>query len=120
MWADYEERARRANQTLDDATRQQFQAAMQPVAERAVRRGILLDAVSEHQKLEASEEDVDRWIDGKVEAGGPGASEMRAFFAERSRRRRLKNELTENKVFEFLQSRANITEVQRTSASEVG
>ena len=120
MLEDYEERARRADQTLDDTQRQQFQAAMQPVAERAVRRGILLDAVSEHQKLGASEEDVDRWIDEKVEAGGPGATEMRAFFAERSRRRRLKNELTETKVFEFLQSRANITEVQRASAPEIG
>jgi len=120
MWSDYEERARRAGQTLDDEQRQRFQEAMQPVAERAVRRGLLLDAVSEQQHLDASEEDVDRWIDEKVEAGGSGATEVRAFFAERTRRRRLKNELTENKVFEFLQSRANITEVQRTSAPEIG
>jgi trigger factor len=120
MWKDYEERAGRAGQTLDDATRQQFQAAMQPVAERSVRRGILLDAVSEQHQLQASEEDVDRWIEQRVEAGGSGATEMRSFFAERSRRRRLKNELTETKVFEFLQSRADITEVQRAAAPEVG
>ncbi len=120
MWTDYEERARRAGQEVDDEQRQRFQEAMQPVADRAVRRGLLLDAVSEQQHLGASEEDVDRWIDEKVEAGGSGATEVRAFFAERTRRRRLKNELTENKVFEFLQSRANITEVQRTSAPEIG
>jgi len=120
MWSDYEERARRAGQALDDEQRRQFQEAMQPMAERAVRRGILLDAVSEQLHLGASEEDVDRWIDEKVQAGGSGATEVRAFFAERTRRRRLKNELTENKIFEFLQSRAHITEVQRTPAPEVG
>lgn len=120
MWDDYEERARRAGQPFDDEVRQKFQEAMHPVAERAVRRGLLLDAVSEQHQLVASEEDVDRWIDEKVQAGGSGAAEVRAFFAERTRRRRLKNELTENKIFEFLQSRANITEVQRTTAPEVG
>ena len=113
---DWEESRRRAGVTLDDAQRQEFASHAQKAGERVVKRALVLETLASEHGLQVTEEDVDKWIEEKVQAGGPGAGEMRAFFAEARRRRRLRGELTDDKVFDFLTSKAEISEVQRTTA----
>lgn len=111
---DWEESRRRAGVDVDDAQRQEFARHAAQAGERVVKRALILEAVAREHGLQVSEEDVDKWIEEKVQAGGPGAAELRGFFAEARRRRRLRGELTDDKVFDFLTSKAEITEVQRT------
>jgi trigger factor len=114
---DWEESRRRAGVSVDDSQRQEFAQHAQQAGERVVKRALVLEAVAREHGLQVSEEDVDKWIEEKVQAGGPGAAEMRAFFAEARRRRRLHGELTDDKVFGFLTSKAEITEVPREAAA---
>jgi trigger factor len=113
---DYDERLRRMRMQPDETRRQEFAASARPAAERTVKRSLLLDALTRQHELGVTEEDVDKWIEDKVQAGGSGAAEMRAFFADAKRRRRLRSELGEEKVFEFLKSKVEIDEVSRPEA----
>jgi trigger factor len=111
--ADYDQTWRRVGLEPDAGKRQEFAQAARPSAERAVRRALLLESLSKQHDLNVSEEDVDRWIEDRVQASGPGAGDVRAFFADVRRRRRLRSDLTDEKVFEFLKGQAQINEVER-------
>jgi trigger factor len=113
MESDFEARYQRAHRTLADADRQTFRNAARPEAERAARRTLLLEAIRTQFQIEVSEEDVDRWIEERVQAGGSESGTIRAFFAEPNRRRRLRNEMLEHRVLEFVRSKATIREVPR-------
>jgi trigger factor len=118
---DWEERQQRLRMPPpDDAQRQEFLAATRPAAERMVRRGLLLEHVARQYGITVSEEDVDKWIEERVLAGGSRGAELRAFFADGRRRRRLRSDLVEDRVFEFLTSKAEITEVAPTAAPGAG
>jgi trigger factor len=111
--SEWDGNARRAGVEPDDARRQEFAQAMRPSAERAVKRALALESLARANGLHVSEEDVDRWIEDRVQAGGSGGPDVRKFFADVRRRRRLRGELTDEKVFEFLKGKAEITEVSR-------
>jgi trigger factor len=116
---DWEERRERLRQgPPDDAQRQEFLQAARPAAERMVRRGLLLDQLATQHGIAVSEEDVDSWIEERVVAGGSRAAEVRAFFADVRRRRRLRSDLAEEKVFAFLAGKAQVTEVTRELAAD--
>lgn len=108
---EYDERRQRAHLPPDPEERQKFAGSIRPAADRGVRRQLLLDCVAEAHELRASEEDVDKWIEDKVQAEGSESTRMRAFFSDKQRRRQLRNELTDQKVFEFLKSKAEIREI---------
>jgi trigger factor len=115
--ADYDERHRQMRVAVDAEKREQLRTAARPAAERAARRALLIEHVGNVQELQATEEDVDRWIEEKVQARGSEGPRLRAYFQQRERRNRLRNELTEEKVFTFLKGKAQIVEVQRPPAS---
>lgn len=115
---EYDERRQRAHLPPDEEERRKFAESIRPAADRSVRRQLLLDRVAETQSLYASEEDVDKWIEDRVEAGGPEATRMRAFFSDKQRRRQLRSELTDQRVFDFLKSRAEIRDIQTPVAPE--
>jgi trigger factor len=116
MRQDWEERARRMHMPPpDDAQREEFERSARPAAERMVKRGLLLDALSKQHGIDVTEEDVDKWIEEKVQAGGSGSADVRKFFTDVRRRRRLKSELAEDAVFEFLKGKAQIDEVARAA-----
>ena len=115
--ADYDERHRQMRVAVDAEKREQLRTAARPSAERAARRALLVEHVAKVQELQATEEDVDRWIEEKVQARGSEGPRVRAFFSPLERRNRLRNELTEEKVFTFLKGKAQIVEVQRPPAS---
>jgi trigger factor len=111
--ADYDASWKRLGVQPQDEKRQEFERAARPAAERAVRRALVLESLAKQHGLLVTEEEVDRWIEDKVQASGPAASEVRAFFADVRRRRRLRGELSDDKVFEFLKGKAEISEVSR-------
>src|SRR5262245_26720458 len=113
---DWEERGRRAHvPPPTDEQRAEFDRAARPTAERFVRRGLLLDQIGREHGIDVQEEDVDKWIEERVQAGGSGAEDVRKFFADVRRRRRLKHDLAEEKIFDFLKTQAQIAEVERSA-----
>lgn len=114
--SDWTERGRRANQPPPEPAQiEAFDREARPHSERFVKRGLVLDAISKQHGIAVSEEDVDNWIEEKVQAGGSETAEIRKFFSDTRRRRRLKSELEEDRIFEFLKGKAQIEEVQRTA-----
>ena len=111
---DYEKRHQQMQMPVDPEKRQEMQASARPAAERAVKRTLLIEELKKNFELEASEEDVDKWIEEKVEAGGTEGKKVRSFFADPDRRRRLRGELTDTRVFDYIKSKATITEVPRS------
>jgi FKBP-type peptidyl-prolyl cis-trans isomerase (trigger factor) len=91
-----------------------MQTSARPAAERAVKRTLLIEALKKNVTLDASEEDVDKWIEERVEAGGDEGKKVRGFFADPERRRRLRGELTDTRVFDYIKSKATITDVPRS------
>jgi len=111
--ADYDQGYRRLGLQPDPDRRGEFATGIRPAAVRGVRRMLLLEQLIEQQGIAVTEPDVDRWIEDRVQAGGPDPGKVRAFWADARNRRRLKNELTEERVFAFLKSKAEIATVPR-------
>jgi len=102
---------------VDPEKRKAMEESSRPAAERAVKRTLLLEEIKKQFDLEATEEDVDQWIEEKVLTGGEEGKKVRKFFADPKRRRRLRGELTDTRVFDYVKSKATITEVPRPTAS---
>jgi trigger factor len=113
---DYDERHRRMQMEPDAGKRDEFRNSARPSAERAVRRMLLVEHLQKEHDLRASEEDVDKWIEDRVQAEDSADSRVRRFFSDPERRRRLRSDLTENKVFEFVKGKAQIEEVARPAS----
>ena len=115
--ADYDERHRRMQSQPDPQEREEYLSRTRPAAERAVRRQLLLEQLAQQHGLTMTEADVDKWIEERVQAGSPDVAQARAYWADSRRRRRLRGELTEERVFTFLESKAEIAEVRRPPSS---
>ena len=113
---DYDERHRRMQVEPVPAKRDEFRNSARPAAERAVRRMLLVEHLQKEHELKASEEDVDKWIEERVEAQDSADSRLRKFFADPERRRRLRSDLSEDRVFEFVKSKTQIKEVARPAS----
>jgi trigger factor len=113
---DYDGNWRRMGVQPEEEKRQEFARAARPSAERAVKRALVLESLARQHGLQVTEEEVDSWIEEKVQATGSGGSGIRQYFSDSRRRRRLRAELTDDKVFDFLKGKAEITEAPRPAA----
>jgi trigger factor len=111
--AEVAERHQRLQRPFDAEQRQALRQSARPAAERAARRALLLEHLAAAEQLRAGEEDVDRWIEEKVQADDPEAARLRRFLALPERRRTVQHELTEEKVFAFVKAKAQIVPIPR-------
>jgi len=102
--------------TLQSRVRSDLERRVRDESERAVKRALVLESLARQHGLQVTEEEVDSWIEEKVQATGSGGSGIRQFFSDARRRRRLRAELTDDKVFDFLKGKAEITEAPRPAA----
>ena len=78
-------------------------------AERAVKRALVLDQIAETQELQATSEEVDARVEEIAEANDATAAQVYASLQKAGRLEPLERNLTEMKVFEFLQEQSEIT-----------
>ena len=78
-------------------------------AERRIRAGLLFGAIAEQEKIEVSPEDVDKRLAEIAEQSGKHVAKVRAEY-QGERRETLASQILQNKLLEYLVSRATITD----------
>ncbi|RMH16784.1 MAG: trigger factor [Gemmatimonadetes bacterium] len=79
-----------------------------PEAERAVKRILVIERVADQQGLRATEEDLDRRIEEIAERAGEEPGRVYANLQKANRLEALERDITERRVFEFLEGQSEI------------
>ena len=93
---------------IPEDRKSQFAAEFRSVAEAQVRRDLVLDYVVEHQKLQATEAELDERIRQLAERRGMPPEQLYASLEKAKRLRDVERSLTEEKVFAFLLSQSTV------------
>ena len=80
-----------------------------PVAEQAVRRAIVLDAVAKQEKIEVTEEEVEAELQRLADGTGKTTAALRAQLEKDNRILSFKERLRQNKALDFMLRNANIS-----------
>ena len=94
---------------IPDEQRGQFAGEFSAVAEKQVRRDMLIDALADQQQLTASEKDVDERVAKVAEQRGTDPGQVYASLQKAGRLPEIERSVTEEKVFEWLTSRNEVT-----------
>jgi len=97
-----------AYQVTDDQL-DKFGAEFLPIAERQVRRDLVIDHLAHREKLSASEEELDKRIEEIAERRGDKPGEVYAALQKAGRIKEIEQSITEGKVFEYLLDQSTIT-----------
>lgn len=89
--------------------RETFAAEFASVAERQVRRDMIIDAIAEQQELAATEKDVDDRVAKVAEQRGTDPGQVYSSLQKAGRLPEIERSITEEKVFEWLIARNEIT-----------
>jgi trigger factor len=81
-----------------------------PQAERAVKRFLVVDEIARTRTLAATEDDVDERVEAIAERTDSTPSEVYARLQKSGALERLEREITEKKVFEFLEAESTIVD----------
>lgn len=81
---------------------------LKPVAEQALRRMLVIDRVATMEALRATQEEVDERISSLAERMGRQEAELRRQLQQSGRIAEIEEEITENKVFGYLESLSTI------------
>ncbi len=82
--------------------RERFAGEFRPMAERQVRRDLVIETIAEREKLQASEADIDRRVAEVAEKRGAEPGQVYASLQKAGKLRELERSLTEDKVFAWL------------------
>jgi trigger factor len=88
--------------------RDTFAAEFASVAERQVRRDMIIDAIAEQQQLTATEKDVDDRVAKVAEQRGTDPGQVYSSLQKAGRLSEIERSITEEKVFEWLIARNEI------------
>ena len=94
---------------IPEEQRQAFGNEFAAVAERQVRRDMIIDAIAEQQQLAATEKDVDDRVAQVAEQRGSDPGQIYTSLQKAGRLPEIERSITEEKVFDWLISRNEIT-----------
>jgi trigger factor len=92
----------------DTAQLDEIRRSAAPAAVNAIRRMLIVDRIANMESLEATPDDVSGRLDDIAERLGKPQAEVRAHFAKEGRLDEIRNEITEQKVFDYLTSLSTI------------
>jgi trigger factor len=92
----------------DPARVEEFKQAAYPGAQQALRRMLVIDRVAELEGLRATPHDVDARVEDIAQRVGRSAQEIRAQFQKSGRLGEIEEQITEEKVFDYLKSLSTI------------
>ena len=80
-----------------------------PGAEKRIRTRLIIHKIAETEKLEATDEDVEKEIARQAELRGTTVEETRSQFEQNNTLDYLKHDVTDRKVFDFLIANAKVS-----------
>jgi trigger factor len=93
---------------IPEEERSRFQNEFRPVAERQVRRDLIVDTIAERESLKASEADIDDRVADVASKRGADPGQVYASLQKAGRLREIEQSITEEKVFKWLLERNEI------------
>ena len=87
---------------VPEGERERFRTEFRPVAERQVRRDLVIDTVAEREGLAATESDIDDRVAEMAAKRNADPGQLYASLQKAGRIRELERSITEDKVFEWL------------------
>lgn len=93
---------------VPDEERERFTAEFRPVAERQVRRDLIIESISEQEKLSASEADVDERVADVAKKRSAEPGQVYASLQKAGRIKEIERAITEEKVFKWLLERNTV------------
>ena len=93
---------------VPEAERGRFAAEFRPVAERQVRRDLVIETIAEREGLTATEADIDDRVADVASKRGSNPSEVYASLQKAGRLREIERSITEEKVFSWLKERNTV------------
>jgi len=90
---------------VPESEKQRFAQAFRPMAERQVRRDLIVDTLAERESLTASASDVDAKIEEMAKARNADPGQVYAQLQKAGRLQEIERELTESRVFAWLLER---------------
>jgi trigger factor len=94
---------------IPEEQRQAFAGEFAAVAEKQVRRDMIIDAIAEQHSLAASEKDVDDRVAAVAEQRGTDPGQVYSSLQKAGRLPEIERSITEDKVFEWLIARNEVT-----------
>jgi trigger factor len=88
--------------------RANFRNEFRPVAERQVRRDLIIDTVAERESLKATESDIDDRVSEVASKRGADPGQVYASLQKAGRLREIEQSITEEKVFAWLMERNEV------------
>jgi trigger factor len=88
---------------------EKFAAEFRPIAERQVRRDLIVDAIAEKENLKASEADIDARVAEMAAKRNADVSQVYMSLQKAGRLKEIEQAITEDKVFEWLLSKSEIS-----------
>jgi trigger factor len=95
---------------VPDERLEKFAAEFSPVAERQVKRDLIIDHVAEKESLKATEEDVDFRIEEIAKRQNTDPSKVYSSLQKAKRLNELERSITEEKVFNYLMEQSTIVD----------
>jgi len=93
---------------VPDGDRDKFRSEFRPVAERQVRRDLIIDAIAETEGLKATEADIDERVADVAAKRGADPGQVYASLQKAGRLREIEQSITEDKVFAWLLERNEV------------
>ncbi len=93
---------------IPEDDRDKFRSEFRPVAERQVRRDLIVEALAEREGLAASEADIDERVSEVASKRGADAGQVYASLQKAGRLREIERSITEDKVFNWLLERNEV------------
>jgi trigger factor len=93
---------------VPEEDRGNFRNEFRPVAERQVRRDLIIDTIAERETLKASESDIDDRVSEVASKRGADPGQVYASLQKAGRLREIEQSITEEKVFAWLMDRNEV------------
>jgi trigger factor len=93
---------------VPEEDRGNFRNEFRPVAERQVRRDLIIDTIAERETLKASESDIDDRVSEVASKRGADPGQVYASLQKAGRLREIEQSITEEKVFAWLMERNEV------------
>ncbi|MEO7083638.1 MAG: trigger factor [Gemmatimonadaceae bacterium] len=94
---------------VPDEEHERFRTEFRPVAERQVRRDLIVESVAETEKLAATESDIDDRVADVASKRGADPGQVYASLQKAGRLKEIEQSITEEKVFKWLTDRNEVT-----------